>query len=237
MRNATQDVGRKSPSHCAFKKLWTTASDAPLTEILPAAPGDSPAALGFALAWAAAARADGPIVWAMPDVSLAEDGEPNVEGLAQFGLTPDRLVLVRTRTQADALWATEQALKLNSALALCVMAPTKKSLSLTATRRLLLNAEAHKTRCVLLRLDGGGASAAWTRWRISAAPSQGAGRELGPPRFAAELERNRSGPSNLSWTLNWSAHEYALNPNGAMDGAVAAAPADRPATPRHIRAA
>jgi protein ImuA len=177
----------------------------------------------------------------MPDAHLAEDGAPNVEGLAQFGLAPERLILARTHCQADALWAAEQALKLTSALALCVIAPTKKSLSLTATRRLLLNAETHKTRCVLLRLDSGGASAAWTRWRIAAASSQGAGRELGPPRFAAQLERNRAGPSDLSWSLNWNAHDHVFAPDGApnreMDGAVAAASADRPAAPRPTRAA
>ncbi len=232
MRNATQIAGRGDGN--AFGAVWINASSAPLTEILANEPGDSASALGFALAWARAAVCDGPIIWAMPDVSLSEDGAPHVEGLAQFGLEPSRLVLVRTHTQADALWATEQALKIPNALALCVITPAKKGLSLTATRRLLLNAESHNTRCMLLRLDNGGASAAWTRWRIGAASSQGAGRELGRPRFAAQLERNRAGPSHLSWTLEWNAHDHAFHP---VDGAVAAAPADRSAAPRRVRAA
>lgn len=217
----------------AFAPLFAAAAAAPLTELVPAAPGDGAAALGFALAWAQATALGGPIIWAAPEASFAEEGAPNAEGLAQFGIGLDRLLLVRTRSQAEALWACEEALRVPQAIVLCVIAPTKKALCLTATRRLLLNAEKHKTRCLLLRLDAAGASAAWTRWRIAAAPSRGAARELGTPAFSARLERNRAGPTGQSWRIEWNAHDRTFHAaEAALDGAVADAPADRPADAR-----
>ncbi|MGE0828008.1 MAG: ImuA family protein [Hyphomonadaceae bacterium] len=189
--------------------------------------------LGFALAWACVAAPESLILWATPETARGEDGVPYADGLAQFGVALDRLLTARSRTQEDALWAVEQGLRTPKTLALCAIAPSAKPLSLTATRRLLLAAETHNTRCVLLRFDRAGASAAWTRWIVSAAPSQGARRELGPPRFNVQLVRNRAGPSGQYWLLEWNAHEHAFH---TLDGAVAAAPADRPADARQRRA-
>ena len=202
--------------------------DAPLNEIIPAAPGDHAAALGFSLAWAMMASQGGVIFWAAPEQDFFEDGLPNAEGLAQFGVSLDRLLMVRTNSQLDALWATEQALATPGICALCAITPTKKLLNLTATRRLLLTAEKYKTRCILLRLDAAGASAAWSRWRISSSPSQGAGRELGLPSFMAKVERNRKGPANLSFHLNWNIHDHVFQIANAMDGAISSATIDRP---------
>ncbi|MBL8548339.1 MAG: hypothetical protein JNJ73_00035 [Hyphomonadaceae bacterium] len=214
----------------------------PLSEILPAAPGDGAAALGFALAWAQAlspgrrdgGRDGGLIVWAAPEASFGEEGVPYAPGLAQYGLALERLFLVRARSQADALWAAEQTLKIPAALALVTIWQTRKPLSLTATRRLLLIAEKHRTACVLLRFDGGAASAAWARWRVRAAPSKGANRELGAPAFNIELLRNRAGPAGFSTSLVWNAHARTFNKS--MDGDLAAAAGDRPAAPRRLSA-
>ena len=208
------------------------AALAPLTEILPASYGDWPAAAGFALAWAACAKG-GFALWAAPDISLRDLGAPYAEGLMQFGLDLERTILVQTRTQIDALWAAEETLAYSGALVLCTIMPGRKLLSLAATRRLLLAAEKNGSRCVLLRLDEAGASAAWTRWRIAAAPSYGEARELGPPRFSVRLERNRLGPPGLSWSLTWDGHQYAFTDieektESAMDGSAPAAPSDRP---------
>ena len=216
-----------------FEAVRRAVSPAPLTEIMPASPGDHAAALGFALSWAVAAARDGVIFWAAPERDFFEDGLPDAEGLAQFGVSLDRLLMARTNSQMDALWAAEEALKTPETIALCAISPSKKPLNLTATRRLLLTAERHKTRCILLRLDNAGASAAWSRWRISAAPSAGEGRELGAPSFNAHLLRSRAGPSGISFNLNWDSVNHAFRPaDPAMDGAVAAAPAVRPADAR-----
>ncbi len=230
IENSSRLESRDKPT---FDEVRTAVAGAPLNEIMPSAPGDHAAALGFALSWALMAAGDGVIFWAAPEQDFFEDGLPNAEGLVQFGLPLDRLLMVRANSQIDALWATEQALATPETTALCAISPVKKPLSLTATRRLLLTAEKHKTRCVLLRLDSAGASAAWSRWSISAAQSQGLGRELGAPSFNAHLVRNRAGPCGLNFNLEWDIHGHVFRTqegrlDAAMDGAVAAALAGRP---------
>lgn len=230
----------------SFAQACAATLRRPLTEVVPDAQGDHAAALGFALAWISlgishgAADRFGPIYWAERDFGFQEGGLPHADGLLQFGLALDRLLVVSTANQTDALWATEQALTAPGATVLCAIAPSggssKKPLDLTATRRLLLAAEKHRTRCVLLRLDQAGTTAAWTRWRIAAAPSIGAGRELGPPTFDATIDRNRAGAAGQRWRLQWNAaaHDFAILPDSigtAIPGAGPAAPVDRPLAP------
>jgi protein ImuA len=226
--NLTHDESRVPET---FEAIRAAVSPAPLTEIMPASPGDHAAALGFALSWAIAAANDGVIFWAAPEQDFFEDGLPDAEGLGQYGVCLDRLLMVRANTQIDALWAVEQALATPDTIAICAISQSKKPLNLTATRRLLLTAEKHKTRCILLRLDAAGASGAWSRWQIRAAPSAGEGRELGAPSFNAHLTRSRAGPSGISFNLIWDSVNHAFRPalDPAMDGAVAAAPAVGPA--------
>jgi protein ImuA len=217
-----------------FDSIRLAVADGPLNEILPASPGDHAAALGFALGWAMMAAGDGMLFWAAPEADFFEDGLPNAEGLVQFGMDMNRLLMVRAASQTDALWAAEQALSTPHITALCAISASCKPLNLTATRRLLLTAERHKTRCILLRLDNAGASAAWSRWRVSTGSSQGKGRELGAPAFAAHLSRSRAGAGNVSFNLQWDIHSHAFRSlefrrDAAMDGAVAAAPAVGPA--------
>jgi protein ImuA len=220
-----------------FFALWRMPA-ARLIEVSPAEPGQEAAALAFALAWALSGARARLIFWAAPEHAWGEHGPPHAEGLAQFGLALDQLLIARARTQADALWAAEQALTLPGACVLCTIAPTPKPLSLTATRRLLLLAEKHQSQALLLRFDPAGTSAAWLRWSIAAAPSQGEARELGPPSFKAYLTRNRAGPSGQSWRLQWSADERAFRAlERAMDGDLAAAPLDRSVATRRRRSA
>ena len=210
---------------------------APLMEVAPAAPGDVSAATGFALA-CALIGAKGVILWAFPEHLEAEHGPFYAEGLAQFGVSLDRLLLVRAPSQADALWAAEQALALPGAFALCSIAASPKGLSLTASRRLLLLAEKNQSHCILARFDAPSTSAAWARFSVQSAPSEGAGRELGAPAFDVRLTRNRTGPSGQNWRLIWNAHDHsftsATQKGAALDGDLAAAALDRSAEPlRH----
>lgn len=231
-------VTEKAPPDVTFAGLRQALAPEPLVEIMPAAHGDHVSALGFALAWALMASEGGLIFWAAPEADFFEDGLPNAEGLAQFGMPLERLLLVRAQSQKDALWATEQALSTPGIIALCAITPSKKGISLTDTRRLLLMAEHYRTRCLLLRLDAAGSSAARARWRVSAAPSTAEDNELGPPAFSVDLVRNRTGSHGLSFNLRWSIHDHAfhlmedrITLDGAMDGAVAAETALRPADP------
>jgi protein ImuA len=227
-------VAEKAPPDLTFEGLRMSIAPAPLIEVMPATHGDHVSALGYALAWALMASDGGLIFWAAPEEDFFEDGLPNAEGLAQFGMPLDRLLLVRAQSQKDALWATEQALSTPGIIALCAVTPSKKGLSLTDTRRLLLMAERYRTRCLLLRLDAAGSSAARARWRVSAAPSQAEEDELGPPAFSVQLARNRAGPHGLSFNLRWSVHDHAfhlMEDRITLDGNLAAEAPPGPADP------
>lgn len=225
----------------AFAYAFQDAAARPVTEITPVAAGDGVAAFGFAMAWLSTGVAEGPTLIVSPEIVSGENGALYPPGAAQFGLDPTRVLHVRTRTLKEALWASEQALGLPQARALCLV-PHDARLTLTATRRLHLAAEKNDARCVLLRFDPPSPSAAWTRWRVAAAPSRGANRELGRPCFAVSLTRQRSGRSGQQWLLEWNAHEHAFNAADRGDarlpmaGGMAAAFVDRSPEARRRRA-
>jgi protein ImuA len=201
-----------------------------LIETAPAAAGEEIAALAFALAFARARARDALFFLAAPERAFAEHGAPYAEGLAQFGLDLKRCLFARTKTQVDALWAGEQALTVPEAVVLIVAAPSAKGLDLVATRRLFLAAKKHKSRCALIRLDAARASAAELRFEVSSAPGESAVYGLAPPAFDVRLTRNRAGPADGAWRLQWCAHDALFKEiSRPLDGAVLPLPADRPA--------
>ena len=77
-----------------------------------------PAAWGFLLALAAqllGARA-GSVVWPWVESAVQDFGAPYAPGLRAFGLDPARLLFVRCRKDAEALWAMEEALRHGAAV-------------------------------------------------------------------------------------------------------------------------
>ncbi|MBY0565575.1 MAG: hypothetical protein K2P58_15505 [Hyphomonadaceae bacterium] len=205
----------------------------PLHEIGPAAPSAQSTAIGFALALAAGWCGPAGIIWAGEENVFSEEGAPYAPGLAQFGLDPERLIVVRAAKGEEALWAAEQGLALAGAVVVCVLSNHGRALTLKATRRLLLIAERHRSRCLLVR-SLNEASAAWTRWRVQSAPSQAEARELGPPAFDVELVRNRAGPAGARFIVEWNADEHSLSERVAGDYLAAAV--DRSLAPRRARA-
>ncbi len=177
----------------------------PLHELCPAGPGAEAAALGFSLGLAASWAGQAGVIWAGEDGVFAEDGAPYPPGLVQFGLDSSRLILIRAPKREECLWAAEQALAAPGAVVICALSGRGRALDLKATRRLLLFAERNHARCLLVR-PLAEASAAWTRWRVSSAPSQAEERELGAPAYALELMRNRAGPAGARFTIEWNAH-------------------------------
>lgn len=194
-----------------------------LHEVLAAAHGDRPAALGFVTALAAHTLRlrRGPLVLVASHRCFAEFGRPYGHGLRSLGIALSRVLLVETRNDRDALWAMEEALKPETAPALVIGAIDGR-LDLTASRRLNLAAAGAGAPLILLRAPGAtGTSAAVTRWRIAAAPS---GRDrfgaLSGPRWQATLERCRNGRGG-HWLLEWD--------HGANRFHLAEIVADRPA--------
>ncbi|MGA0606265.1 ImuA family protein [Phenylobacterium sp. VNQ135] len=166
-------------------------------------------------------------------------------GLNGLGFPADRLICVCARDDADVLSVMEDALA--TAGVACVIAETE-DVDLTAGRRLQLACERRGTTGFVLRRRpyGGGArreaagSAAATRWRIAAAPSEPAeDLYLGAPRFQVVLERCRGGRTG-AWMLE-AEKAYSMEAGDVAHPLRLVAPVgDRelaPATPRVRRAA
>lgn len=206
LRPASFGLSEAPAPNAGFASKLATMASQPLHEIGPAGAGFEAAALGFTLALAAHWVGAAGIFWAGEDASFAEEGAPYPVGLAQYGLPLDRLIVARARKREDALWAAEQALAATGAVVICALGAQGKPLDLKASRRLLLFAERYASRCLLLMPEGG-PSAAWTRWRIASAESNGDPDEIGLPAFRAELTRSRSGPAGAHFIIDWNAHE------------------------------
>lgn len=226
-------------------------------EILAAEAGDLGAAHGFASALAArlARRGDGKpsgrVLLVQDEASAREDGAPYAPGLAMHGLDPDRLVLVRAKDAREALWATEQALLCRSlAAVIAEIARLPGGIyDLTASRRLVLAARegagaargggGAPTGLIVQAAAGARgsvlASAAETRWIVSAAPSRpGLAGEPGAPAWRALLARHRGGREGL-FHLEWSHDDRAFRDapeRAAEPRAREALPRPRPADAR-----
>jgi protein ImuA len=211
-----------------------------LHEIAATRESDMPAATGFGLALAflagseakneqadrAAKRA---IIWIAEDMALNESGLPYGPGLDAHGLPPERLITVAVAHSRDVLWAMEEALR-SSAVGVVIGEVRNARLDLVATRRLTLAAAGHGALGLILRAaPDPEASAAATRWIVGAAPSVPAHGTAfygpGPPRFHAQLTRNRRGHLG-SWTLEWNADHERFTTHSQP---VPAASVDRPA--------
>jgi protein ImuA len=191
---------------------------------LSAPPGQPGAALGFAVALAALARAPGQTLWIATDFGALETGALYGPGLDQLGLDPGRLLIASVARPVDALFAMEEALRCR-ALA-TVVAEFRDAPDLTATRRLSLAArDGGALGLLLCHKPNPAPSVARTRWRVAPAPSQpdefgGLGRAA----FALTLTRNRRGPCG-TWTVSWDHHAYLFQ---ALSVGMAEAARDRP---------
>ncbi len=173
-----------------------------LHEFQAAGPGDLAALAGFAIAMAIRAAGSRPILWVRQDRLDHEAGAPYPPGLAAFGLDPGRLVLVRAPDPASLLRVAAEAARC-PALGAVLVAPWQagRLLDLTASRRLVLAAEASGVTLLLTRMPGPPApSAAHSRWRVAALPSPAlAANAAGRPSpsacaVIAAAWRNVSGP-------------------------------------------
>jgi len=128
-----------------------------------------------------------PLLW------VRRDGRLHGPGLAAFGLDPARLIMARAERDREVLWAVEEGLRCPE---LAAVLGEVDQVSLFASRRLQLAAEATGVTALLLRGAAGGGerlppSAAVTRWRVTPAP--GPSRRIEAPRWRLELLRCRHG--------------------------------------------
>lgn len=173
-----------------------------LHEVMGVGPDLQHAAAAARFAAGILARRPGPVLWVLERADLF------APGLASAGLHPDRVIFARAGR--DGLLAMEEGLR-HRGLAGVVL-ELSGPLSLTASRRLYLAAEATGVMALVLRrpwrADGlpHGATAAATRWQVAALPSDpGLPHAPGMPglrpvRWRLDLLRCRGGRTG-SWVV------------------------------------
>ena len=194
-----------------------------LHEVSAASEAHVTPAAGFILGIAHSEHA---IVWIAEDMAFAESGRPYGCGLEEFGLSPERLLLVNVSHRRDLLWAMEEALHCR-AIGAVIGELRHDSIDAVALRRLSLAASASGAFAFLLRSSPTQeSSTAATRWVVSAAPSQP---RYGPgaPRFETQLVRNRRGPTG-SWLLEWNEKDECFVLASTHPQPLATPPVDRP---------
>lgn len=142
------------------------------------------------------ARSPGMVLWCLRWHDLF------APALSSAGLSCDRLIFVEAGNDTGVLLAMEEGLR-HAGLAAVVGELGR--IPLIASRRLQLAAEASGVPAFVLRrprkADDGEGSAAVTRWRIRACPSERLGiPSLGRARWAVDLVRVRGGEPH-SWIL------------------------------------
>jgi protein ImuA len=170
------------------------------------------------------------LLWIRQDFSALELGEISAPGFLEFGIHPSRLLLMRAANATDVMRAGLEALTCPHLAAVLLEIPGEPTvLDLAATRRLTLAAGGSGVTAVLLRPSADPSpSACETRWCITSAPSPEHEEDWGVPRFDAELQRNRHGPTG-HWVMEWSGDGVFREAGRKTDsGALAAASIDRP---------
>jgi protein ImuA len=176
-----------------------------LHEIWPMAAEDGPSATGFALMLALrASGGKGTIIWIGQEHGRAAMLYP--PGLAELGIDPGRILFVAAPDEKALLRAAGDVVR-SPAAAVAVIAPAGPAplLDLTASRRLTLFAERSGTTAILLRtVDPQTPSAAITRWRVAAMPSQALEANApGQTAFRLDLLRQRGGGPSYGWQVEW----------------------------------
>lgn len=179
---------------------------AALHEVYARRAQDAVAASGFGLGIALRATAGRSIVWARQDFVDVETGGLYGDGLAAFGLDPERLLVVRARDPTGVLRAAAEAAQCPAIGATLVeIWGDPKVLDLKASRRLALAAAASGVTVVMIRPGASPApSAATSRWRVAALASRPLEANApGRPTFEAALLRHRAGLGPRTWRLEW----------------------------------
>lgn len=223
-------VGFGAP--CLDEPLGGGIARAALHEVYAPAAADLAAATGFAAALALRAAGRRPLLWARQDFLDAETGRLHPPGLAELGLDPAQLLLVRARDGEGVLRAGAEAARC-SALGAALIEPwgEPRQFDLTASRRLALAAEASGVMTLLLRVAAEPApSAAGTRWLVRALPSRAREAEApGDPAFSVRLLRHRGGLGEHEWRVEWNRDRRSFQDRSREDGGRRdAAPLSRP---------
>lgn len=147
-----------------------------------------------------------PFLWLRTEAIQKRAAQIHASGLAELGIDPASLLLVLAPDETALLHAAAEAARCTGLGALLVEGWGKmRGLDLTASRRLMLAAEASSVTVFLLRIAADPVpGAADTRWRVRAAPSIALEADApGASLFQIELLRRRAGPPAGPWRMEW----------------------------------
>lgn len=247
---AVQDTPRVAMGHAALDRMLGGGLARARVHELFGEGEEEGAAAGLGILLASLAAGESPLLWLRSAVAERTGGVPYGPGLAALGIDPGRLLFGVMADDAMLLRAAVDALRCPALGALVIeLRGRAPLLDLTASRRLALAAEASGVTALLLRIGGAPVpSAAETRWRVSAAPSDPLpGNAPGMTAFHLHLLRRRSGPDGMAWRLVWDRerrvfgdgrderHDFGSGSAGGdapLPGALVPLPADRSAADR-----
>jgi len=182
-----------------------------LHEVVAGENEDTGSAAGFAVMLGLLAGEGRPLLWLRTEAAERRCGRLYAGGLVELGIDGAAVLTGLVADDAALLKAANDAARcagLGALLVECWGDP--KALDLTATRRLMLAAEASGVTVLLLRMAASESpSVADTRWRVAAAASvpladgTPAGAP-GHPAFEIELLRRRAGPAGRTWRVEWN---------------------------------
>jgi protein ImuA len=212
-----------APGDRGADDAWRSAGliRAQLHEVYAVTPDDAAAATGFALASALAAGAL-PILWVRVEREERGGGRPYAGGLAELGLSPAALLLVLVPDEPALLRVAADAARCPGLGSVLIEIRGRAAgLDLTATRRLMLAAEASGVTVLAVRIGADPVpSAAATRWGVAAAASRlpampgagAAGDVPGRPAFDVECLRRRGGPAGIRCCVEWNRETRCFEP-------------------------
>jgi len=203
---------------------------AQLHEIHALSQEEAASGAGFAMGCVLEAAAR-PLLWLRTESAEREGGRLHGPGLVAMGLDPADLVVVVVADDAALLRAAADGARcpgLGTVIAEGWGA--MRGYDLTASRRLMLSAEASGVLMILLRVGGQAVpSAAATRWAVAPAPSRVLAADApGAPAYDLELLRRRGGPAGARWRVEWNRDTQSFDP-APLSGARLPVVADRAA--------
>jgi protein ImuA len=179
-----------------------------LHEVFAGSEEDAGAAAAFALILGLrGGEGAKPILWVRDDRAVRNTGGLYGLGLSELGADPARFVLVSAPDELSTLRAAADIVKCG-AVGAVVIEPYGKAglLDLTASRRLALASATSGVLAVVLRVGAEpSASAAQTRWLVTAAPSTPvAANAPGSLALTIALLRHRGGIAAFETCLEWN---------------------------------
>ncbi len=188
-----------------------------LHEITPTHYKDNWACLSFALALLSrrAHHDQRPLLWCSSSHRISEFGQLYRHGLQRFNIPPERLILIETANESETVFVLEEALKSGQ---LCAVLGMVTAPGLTPSRRLSLMADKGQTPALLItQSDDPDIQTTSTRWQITTIPSDerlDAVPFLHQLSWQVALTRNRQGPADRNWHLEFPPYDLPFSSPG-----------------------